>query len=370
MQQRKRYILAIIASVLSLYSACGINIDSLFNKISRLNFYFIPTLSYQKETGNLFGINGGYYFHFIDSTRISSLSFNEVFTQKHQYSLSFSPHLYLGGGGKWTLFGNIAAQKFPASFIGIGNDHHKFLKNPIVYTSRNYSFNFQFQRFLSKHLSLGLLFSLQSEKPVLEDSLKFKAMGIHVAGWKPYFLLGAGGVVTYDSRNNLFYPTKGILGSASLVHFDPLWGSSYNIVQFGVDFRQYIALYKQHVFAWQFVTDWRLGNSIPFQMLTTIGSNQLLRGIPGGLFRDNVMGAIQGEYRFPLYKNIRGAVFGSSGDVFNSCDLSIDRLKTSYGAGIRFRLTRGKINISGRWDITHTNYEKGVQLYFTALEAF
>ena len=134
-------------------------------------------------------------------------------------------------------------------------------------------------------------------------------MNFHLTGWKPYFLLGGGGVITYDSRNNLFYPTKGILGSASLVHFDPLWGSSYNIVQLGLDFRQYIALYKQHVFAWQFVTDWRLGNSIPFQMLTTIGSNQLLRGIPGGLFRDNVMATIQGGISVPSLQKYQRSCF-------------------------------------------------------------
>ena len=127
---------------------------------------------------------------------------------------------------------------------------------------------------------------------------------------------------------------------------------------------------RLHVFAWQFVTDWRLGNAIPFQMLTTIGGNQLLRGIPSDLFRDNVMAALQGEYRFPIYKMLRGAVFASSGDVLNSNDLMINRLKTSYGAGIRFKIIRGKINVSGRWDITHTNVDKGVQFFLTAMEAF
>jgi outer membrane protein assembly factor BamA len=366
----KQYTLAFVIFGLTFSSVYGLNIDSLLNRFSRLNFYVIPTLSYQTETGNQFGLNGGYYFRFIDSTKISNLTFSQIFTQKQQYSVSLSPRLYLGGGGKWTVFGNISAQNFPTSFLGIGNNRKLLLPTAIAYTSRNYSFYFQFQRFLDKHISMGLQVALRSEKPVVDDSLKFKAMGIHVTGWKPYFLLGFGGVITYDSRDNLFYPTKGILGSASLVHYDPLWGSTYNIVQINLDFRQYIAIYKQHVFAWQFVTDWRLGNLVPFQMLTTIGGNQLLRGIPNGLFRDNVMAAVQGEYRFPIYKVLRGAVFGSSGDVFNSNNMAINRLKTSYGAGIRFKLTRGKINISGRCDITHTNVDKGVQFFMTALEAF
>jgi Outer membrane protein/protective antigen OMA87 len=367
---KRRYTLAIVILGVTFSSIYGLNIDSLLNRFPSLNFYFIPTFSHQKETGNQFGLNGGYYFRFIDSTRISNLSFSQTFTQRQQYSVSLSPRLYLGGGGKWTVSGNISAQNYPTSFLGIGNNRRQLLPTPIAYTSRNYSFYFQFQRFLDKHISMGLHVALRSEKPVVDDSLKFKAMGIHVTGWKPYFLLGLGGVVTYDSRNDLFYPMKGILGSASLVHYNPIWGSTYNIVQINLDFRQYIALYKQHVFAWQFVTDWRLGNAIPFQMLTTIGGNQLLRGVPGDLFRDNVMAALQAEYRFPIYKVLRGAVFASSGDVMNSNNLMIHRLKTSYGAGIRFKITRGKMNVSGRWDITHTNVDKGFQFFMTALEAF
>ena len=46
----------------------------------------------------------------------------------------------------------------------------------------------------------------------------------------------------------------------------------------------------------------------------------------------------------------------------------IDRLKCAYGAGIRFRITRAKVNC--RIDFTRNNYYKGFQYYFTAMEAF
>ena len=356
--------------MVTFYSAWSINVDSLLNKIPKFNFFFVPTFSFQQDLGHVYGLSGGYYFRFIDPTKISNFTFSQTFTQKGQYMSNFSPLLYLGGTGKWALSGNLSVQKYPNAFRGTGNVQSRLLQFPITYTSHNFSFNIQFQRFIDKHISFGVQLAMHKEKTYLVDSLRSRAMNYQITGWNPYFLLGLGAVLTIDSRNNLFYPTKGILSSASLVHYDPIWGSTYNIVQFAFDFRQYIALYKEHVFAWQFVTDWRLGNAIPFQMLTTVGGDLMLRGIPEGVYRDNVMAAIQGEYRFPIYKVLRGAAFLSTGDVCNSQDFNIDRLKVSYGAGIRFRITRGKINVNGRWDITRNNYDKGFQFFLTALEAF
>lgn len=366
----KRYSLTIIMSLLTFYSVWSINVDSLLNKIPKFNFFCVPTFSFQQDLGHVYGLSGGYYFRFIDSTKISNFSFSQTFTQKGQYQINFTPFLYLGGTGKWTLSGNLFAQKYPNSFRGTGNTQSRLLQLPLTYTSHNVSFYVQFQRFIDKHVSFGIQVAMRREKTFLADSLKNRAMNYQITGWKPYFLLGFGAALTLDSRDNLFYPKKGILSNFNLVHYNPIWGSTYNIVQFGMDFRQYIGLYKDHVFAWQLATDWRLGNAIPFQMLTTVGGNLLLRGIPQGIYRDNMMAAIQGEYRFPIYKILRGAAFLSTGDVFNSRDFMVNKLKVSYGAGVRFQITRGKIKVNGRWDVTRNNYDKGFQFFFTALEAF
>jgi len=364
----KRIYITIIASTLSLYSFAGINIDSLLQKISRWSFYCLPTLTYQPETKYAFGIGGGYNFRFLDPTKISTLSFNETFTQNHQFSFSASPRLYFGGSGKWYVYSNINVQKYPDTFHGTGNAESKLLELPIKYTSRSFSFTIQPQRFLTKHIMMGLNLSVKNEKVVLADSLKNRASAIHVTGWQSYFLLGLGGVLSYDSRNTLFYPTNGLFSKFAFIYYDPRLGSTYNIVQFSFDFRQYIPICQEHVFAWQFYTDWRLGNAIPFQMLTTIGGNDIMRGFSRDIYRDNVMAAIQGEYRFPIYNTWRGAIFCSTGDVLNSNNFMIDRLKFAYGAGIRFRITRAKVNC--RIDFTRNNYYKGFQYYFTAMEAF
>lgn len=363
----KRIHISIIASALSLYSFAGINVDSLIHKISQLNFYCVPTLAYQPETGYAFGVGGGYYFKYINPTKISSFTFNTNITQRHQFSFSASPRLYIDYGN-WYVFSNISIQNYPNSYHGIGNAISDLLTPPIVYSSRSFAFILQPQRYLTKHLLMGLLFSIKSEKTIVADSLRYRTLRTHVAGWNPYFMLGLGGEISYDSRNMLFYPTKGIFSKLAVAHYDPSLGSTYDMTVVRFDFRQYIPIYQQQVFAWQFYTDWRLGNLIPFQMLTTIGGIDMMRGFSQDIFRDNTMAAIQGEYRFPIYDIWRGAVFCSTGDVFNNENFMIDKLKISYGAGVRFRITKANINF--RFDLTRNNYYKGVQYYITAMEAF
>lgn len=366
----KRYILATITFGLSLCPVFGMNIDSLIRKVPNFNFYVIPTFSHQLETGNVYGLNGAYFFRFLDSTRISNISFSQVFAERIYSTTNISPHLYIGNNGKLGLFANIYINNYPSAFFGTGNSKKDLLTDPIPYTARSFALSVQLQRFVNKYFAFGFQFALREERAVIADSLKCRVANYQLTGWNPYFLLGLGVGFTYDTRNSLFYPTKGYYVSGGMFYYSPLWGSSYNIVQFNYDFRHYIPLYKQHVFAWQFLTDWRLGNKIPFQMLTTVGGDNMLRGVAADYYRDNVMAAVQGEYRFPIYKILRGALFGATGDVFNSRNFYVNRLKVAYGAGLRFRFTRGKIDVNGRLDVTRNNYDKGVQYFFTAMEAF
>jgi outer membrane protein assembly factor BamA len=364
----KQFIFACFLVSFASAASAGIKLDSLLKIATKLNFYVLPTLSYQPETRYAAGIAGGYYFHFIDPVRISSITFNEVFTQRRQFSFSINPHLFWGRQGSWFLFSNANVQSYPNYFVGIGNNPRTLLKTPIPYTSRSVSANAQLQRYLTKRLLLGLQFAFRRERTIVADSLKTRAYSIQNTGWKPYFMIGFGGVITYDSRSSQYYPLSGLFAKGSLLYCDPLWGSTYHIVQFSYDFRQYIDLYKENVLAWQFYTDWRLGDAIPFQLLASIGGQDMMRGFTQGIFRDNVMAATQAEYRFPIYETLRGALFGATGDVFNSKTFNTYRLKVSYGAGLRFRVTKANINL--RFDVTHNNYYKGFQYYLTALDAF
>lgn len=350
-------------------SRADIKIDSLFQFASKLRFYVLPSLFYQPETHYAGGINGGYFFHFIDPVKMSSVNFNLIFTQRGQFNINVYPRIYWGREGSWFLTSSITIQNYPNYFVGIGNDPTKLsLAHPLPYTSRNVSVGVQLQRYVNKRFLIGFQWFFRKEKTILQDSLRLKAFSIQRTGWSPYSMVGVGALISYDSRNSQYDPSNGLFYKGSFLYCDPLIGSSHHIVQLQYDFRQFIPLYLHHVFAWQFLTDWRLGDAVPFQFLSTIGGQDMLRGFTPGMFRDNAMAAVQAEYRIPIYGNFSGAIFGATGDVFNSKNLMIYRLKTSYGAGIRFKITKANINF--RFDVTHNNYFKGIQYFLTTGDAF
>ena len=86
------------------------------------------------------------------------------------------------------------------------------------------------------------------------------------------------------------------------------------------------------------------------------------------MYRENVMMLLQTEYRLPVYKRLKVAIFASAGDVVNSENYQIDKLKIAYGAGLRYRLNDARVHL--RFDIAKNNYGEKLQFYITATEAF
>ena len=77
---------------------------------------------------------------------------------------------------------------------------------------------------------------------------------------------------------------------------------------------------------------------------------------------------LQTEYRVPYYKRLKAAVFCAAGDVMNSGNYQIDKLKVAYGAGLRYRLNDARVHL--RFDVAKNNYGEKLQFYITATEAF
>ena len=96
--------------------------------------------------------------------------------------------------------------------------------------------------------------------------------------------------------------------------------------------------------------------------------SDLMRGFRQGMYRENVLLLSQVEYRLPIYKRLKAAVFCSVGDVMNSFDYRIDKLKVAYGAGLRYRLNDARVHL--RLDFARNNYDDKLQFYITATEAF
>ena len=184
---------------------------------------------------------------------------------------------------------------------------------------------------------------------------------------------GLGAVVQYDSRDEIYYPSRGLfLKAVATAYLKPL-GSTTTMGLITADLRQFLTLYRQLIFAWQLSAQVALGNDMPFQMLPTLGGQDLLRGVRRNMFRDDMAVALQAELRFPIWDALKGTVFAGVGDVYNLKAWHWAMPKVSYGAGLRVAFNAARVNI--RFDVARTNVNPswradGWSFYLTCTEAF
>ena len=137
-----------------------------------------------------------------------------------------------------------------------------------------------------------------------------------------------------------------------------------------IDNRIYKPIKKNTVLAFQLYGQFTLGNP-PFNMLSLMGGESLMRGYYLGRYRDKHLIAGQVEYRilpFDFSKRWGASVFVAAGEVFSEDNIfQINRLLPTGGFGVRYLVFPEK-DIYTRIDISFTGEGRGV--YFFIGEAF
>lgn len=355
---------SIFVSKDSLKEAKNRHWDSLFD----WKFIAIPTVAYQPETNWAFGVAGAYYFN-LQQEKTSDLAFDMAYTLNKQWNVNVSSTMYFGGNKRWFMSTNLGFKRYPDLFYGIGNQKNRLLQTPIHYSSDIVNITAQPHYYITNHWSVGANVTLRWEKPTTTANSDSISTFCATTGLdKPFLMFGLGGVVSYDSRDRQFYPSRGIFFKTVASYYEPYLGSSYRMGKIASEFRQFVPIYKDLIFAWQASTEWTLGREKPFQLLPTLGGMDLLRGVRRGEWRDDVMMAVQTELRIPIWRFIKASVFASVGDVYNLENWQWSTPKIGYGAGVRVALNRAKVNI--RFDVARQNYDDNWSFYLTIREAF
>jgi outer membrane protein assembly factor BamA len=283
--------------------------------------------------------------------------------------LNISPKLYFFDK-KGFLYANLNLRNYPDYFYGVGNIPQNI---KIGYVSRNFNLTLHPQYLITKNFYAGLLLTCKTENLKTDSTQTFLEQQVYSnygdAGWKRFGQLSAGVMLAYDSRDNQFYPSNGMFAKLT-AGVSPAWGkNAYELVDFSLDFRKFQPLFANHSLALQATVSGVIGdNGVPFQLLPTLGGRDVMRGFRQGMYRENLFFSVQSEYRLPVYKRLKAALFCSAGDVVNAQSLKVDKLKIAYGAGLRYRLNDARVHL--RFDIAKNNYGEKLQFYITATEAF
>ncbi len=394
------------------------------------NFMALPYPSYSPETSWQFGITGVWYFHTSkQSTQFSDLNFDMGYTLNRQWYVNANSRIYFNSSTRWYLDTYLSAKHYPDLFFGTTNDIDSVYNPAIRYTSNFVDIQAKPSFYISKHWLVGANLRLRYENSVIsqqstDDSQQTnnfttetqttqycppvlggraqRAEGVPNSklstlnsqlynGFGENIFLGIGGAISYDTRSNNYYPLHGLFFKTTITYYQQftlnnkttqllspcLRGTSgaegvrnFQISNFNfqIDLRHYIPLYRELILAWNFRSEIAIGNNVPFQLLPTIGGQDLVRGIRQNKFKDNTLFALQAELRIPIWRFLKAAVFGSIGDVYDYNDWHWTTPKIGYGVGLRACIHQAKTNI--RFDVARQNYSNDWSFYFTVKEAF
>ncbi len=381
------------------------------------NFMALPYPSYSPETSWQFGITGVWYFHTTkNSTQFSDLNFDMGYTLNRQWYVNANSRIYFNTSTRWYLDAYLSAKHYPDLFFGTTNNIDSVYNPAIRYTANFIDLQARPSFYISKHWLAGANIRLRYENsqlnttetqttqycpPVLGGRAQ-RAEGVHNSqlstlnsqlynGFGENLFLGIGASISYDTRTNNYYPLHGLFFKTTITYYqqfslnneaaqllspcfrgtsgaEGVHNSQLSTFNFQLDLRHYIPLYKELILAWNFRSEIAVGNNVPFQLLPTIGGQDLVRGIRQNKFKDNTLFALQTELRIPIWRFLKGAVFASIGDVYNYNNWHWATPKIGYGVGLRACIHQAKTNI--RFDVARQNYSNDWSFYFTVKEAF
>jgi hypothetical protein len=325
-------------------------------------WFLFPAIYWLPETKAGLAVAGGRDFRLDGSTRSSNALLVAAYSIEGQGSVDGSADVWLRGGS--LLSARARAVNYPDQFYGIG---------PHAPTAGREDFTRRFvEGSLSAELAtLGgrlrggprLAFRDESIGDV-EPGGRLATSGlVRIHGWSG---LGAGGSLTWDTRDHPLWPLHGTFAQAYYLRYLAEVGANEGFGKGAVDLRRFQSVGGGRVLAFGAVLETTDGQT-PFSLLSKLGNVRFLRGYREGRYRDRMVWATQVELRAPVRGPLSAVLFGGAGDVFGDLgSFTLEHPKLAAGAGARWRLTPGGANL--RVDVAVGT--AGPEVYVVLLEAF
>lgn len=323
---------------------------------------------YSPETG-FGGVVSGILYWNADrnAARPDQLSLTAVYTEKDQFFTGLNIDKYLMGDRLLAEI-NVGFNDWKNTFYGIGGEPPPGFDDSYEedFTSSGYRISGGLAVKLGEGIYLGADWNYSdTEMDEFESGGWLESSGL--LGLDGGVIAGPGVSLTMDTRDEAFYPTRGILFETEYRRFDEVFASDYNFDSAALDFRIYHSIRPEHILAAHAEVEYTDGD-VPFYRLPSLSSRSSMRGVEDGVFIDKTRYAVQAEYRFPIWQRFGGAVFAAGGNVAPALEDLGDDIHFAGGFGVRYTIeTRKHINI--RLDIGFDE-EGETNVYFTLREAF
>lgn len=341
----------------------------------RVNVLPFPLVYYTPETRLAYGLAATVTFRFkrdldgTDSTyraRPSQVTLGAAYTQNQQL-LFYVPFQIFYDHDRYYVNGEAGYYRYNYYFFGLGQRE---------IPQELYGVNFPrirvnaFRRVSRPDkvgkIYLGLRYQYEDYQVTTVEPEGTLASGT-VPGGLGSRLSGAGLGLFYDSRDQVFFPTKGVVADLAYLSQGRLVGGNVRFDRYSADVSSYHAMSRRAILVVNYFVSFTSGTA-PFNALSLLGGTKRMRGYYEGRYRDQHAALLQTELRLTIYRRLGGVLFGAVGLLGDNRQwLRVADPKAAYGAGLRFTVNR-RDHLNIRLDYGLGRQSSG--FYLTIGEAF
>ncbi len=279
---------------------------------------------------------------------------------------------------RFRIYSDYGFRNEPTNFYGVGFSEIDATQQGVVttaYVKRSLNFANRFLWEVKPSLFVGPVMDINYSYSY--DMAEQMAQNSYVASFRAkYTNIGLGGIVQYDSRDDIATPYSGIMASALFKSFGRYFGGSYTYHTLDFEYRQYAQLFRRATLAWTSRAMMSYGDT-PFTELPTWGSPNNMRGFYIGQYRDRSAGYSMVEFRHMLgsveavergsFISKLGYVLWTGAGSLGDNPAQWTQWKYSVGGGLRVQIQPRK---NFRLDVGKGIGQQGVLVYFNMTEAF
>ncbi len=354
-------------------------VDSAFNKNSK-TFVATPIINNSPTMKTGFGANLMYMFKINKKDTLSPPSMAALmgfYTINNSYVIVPFANLYWNQNKNRLFTG--------AGTVGIHHDHTYQIEDvsnyettqdiTLIYKELRTFFWIEYSRRVIGQWFLGASFSgskiAYKFNQGTDEENEFTEKFFERRGITDNFVASLGLILSFDSRDYIYYPTKGFLLSVKPKFYQTWLGSDNNYVNTNIRCSGYFALRSNMVLA-SMVTGIFSTGDVPFSGFQSYGMRNNLRGYPAGKYRGKYMATFQAEFRWRFYRRWGAVAFAGTGSIWgdenDEYSFANRNWLPSAGIGARFMISKVK-KINLRLDYA-VGVDGNMGLYFGMMEAF
>lgn len=279
-----------------------------------------------------------------------TLGFSGGFLPMAMYNLSrkdtISPSSISGGFGMYTTNKSWFVLQFNKFYFhedryraifaaGTGDFNSQFyLELPgfddfIKYSTAMSFVKVELQRRVIPHLYIGLNYFYAKLFNQLDSLAELNA---------ETYLNSIGAILSYDNRDNVYYPVKGFVSNMKYSSFPGFLDNEFVSNKITLDFNQFFQMKNKHdIIAARFYGAVGIGD-LNFNQQFIVGNNDI-RGYTQQKYRGNQIITLQGEYRWNPFNKLGFVGFAGVATVFGSINESDDgKILPGIGTGFRYNV--------------------------------